>query len=378
MNDVADYLKRVLKRTGLKRESFIEKNIPTEPSNILAIPFFGDVDGLFIFSTFILKNFIENNPDKYLILISWPGMQGLFPEVHEYWTIEDENTLRTLATNSNFFYNNSNVYAEIVKSITEVLNIQTAKDFGKYWEKGFSKKYWDDFGQIKRYLPEVPSSTVISNDLKNNLNKLDGKNVLVYPITKMKSWQSGATKRLAIQKDFWVAIIERLLKEKFTPVIFQNIFTYDMSPDFADRCLYLTPRSAGELLASMRSIGLVLDIHSGVSKMAIMARTPYLSVTERQIYVNDKDYEIDDLCTLNLPHKYIFSFSTQLMVGTPDEWEISVISNIIIKINDLLNNINNFELPSTKSSYEPVSYESVRNRISKRLGSHFIKTSKIK
>lgn len=375
MSDVADYLKRALKRTGLKREFFVEKNIPTEPSNILTIPFFGDFNGVFIFSTFILNTFKEKNPDKYIILVSWPGMSGLFPEVDEYWTIEDANTLKSISAGSNILGNDSNIYAEIVKSMSEVLNICTSRDFCKYWQKGFTRKYFEEFGDIKRYLPEIPSPTVMSSSLKNNLNN---KNILIYPTVKMRSWQQGAVKNLPIQKDFWIFLIERIIKEGFTPVIYQNFFTYDMSPDFLDRCLYLTPKNASELLASVRNIGLVLDIHSDISRLAIMSRCPFLAVTERRIFISDKDFELDDLCAADLPHKYIFSFSTQLMVGTPQEWEISVVENILIKIHDLFKIINNYELPSTTSSYKAVSYDIVRNKLSKRLGSHFIKTSKIK
>ena len=378
MSEVSDYLKRAAKRTGLKREFFIEKNIPTEPSNILAIPFFGDQRGMFILSTFILQSFKEKNPDKYIVLISWPGMQGLFPIIDEYWTLEDENTLKALALGANNFYNNSNVCASIIKGVAEVLNIITSKDLSKYWDNGFTQKYFEDFGQISRFYPEIPSITSMSIDLKNQLNNKEGKKIVVYPSTKMRSWQRGETIQISIQKDFWITIIERLLKEGFIPVVYQNIFTYDMSPDFLDRCLYLTPKTGLEAIACIRYIGLLLDIHTGVSKLATIARCPYLAVTERQIYVSDKDYEFDDFCTANLPHQYIFSFSTQLMTGNPEDWEISVIGNIINKIKDLFKKIDNYELPSTLQSCEVLSSSIVRKIVSKRLGSHFIKSSKTK
>jgi hypothetical protein len=378
MSDTAEFLKRAAQRTGFTRQFYVEKNIPTDPSNIIAIPFFGDLRSLFILSSLILKNYKEANPGKYIILCSWPGIQAFFPYVDEVWAIEDESVIKNLAVKANNFYNDSNLATELTRSLVEVLNVFTSKDISKYYDKGFTKKYWEDFKEIKRFLPEVPSANLISGDFKNQMNSRIGPKIVVYPATRMRSWQQGVPTYLPIQKEFWTALLDQIIKDGFIPVVYQNWFTYDMSKDFVDRCMYLVPRNMSDLLAAFRQIGFVLDVHTEISRLALAARSPYLAVTERKIYIEEKDFEIDDLCGEGLPRQYIFSFSTQLMVGGPDEWEVSVLSNISARLKEFVPQIDSELLPSTTSSYQPVPYDCVRKRKSKRLGSAFIRTSRNK
>jgi hypothetical protein len=377
MNDTSEYIKRAAKRIGFKREFFVEKNIPTHSSNIFVLPFFCDLKSTFILSSLILNNFKKHNPDKYIILCSWPGMQSLFPYVDEYWTVEDESLARAMSSGANDFFNDSNIVSEIIKNIAEVVDIITPRELKKYYSNGFTKEYWKDFPEVERFLPEIASANVISEDFKLKLSNNE-KNIVVYPATKMKSWQRGVSKNLPIQKEFWINLVDELIKEGYNPVIYQNWFTYDVSKDLADKCTYLVPKSISDLLAGMREVGMVLDVHTGISRMAIAARCPFLSVTERSIYIGDKDYEIDDLCASNLPRQYIFSFSTQLMTGTIQEWKISLIDTFIKRLNIFYKSIDNKKLPSTNISFEKVSNLSIRKRNKKRLGVNFIKTSKNK
>jgi len=378
MFDVNEYIKRAAHRSGYKRESYIERNMPTQPSNVVAVPFYGDLRSLFVFSSFILKNYKEANKDKYLILCSWPGMQGLFPYVDEYWSIEDESVTKTLATEANNSYNTSSLATDLTRGLIEVLSVATARDFKVYYDDGFTQKYLDAFGGIKRFLPEVPSATKISNDFRLQMERKPGQKIVVYPATKMRSRQQGQTVYLPILKEFWVALIERLLAEGYVPVVYQNWFTYDMSRDFVDRCVYLVPRSVLDVLAAFRHIGFVLDVHTGISKLALAARCPFLTVTERQSFVEDKDYEIDDLCGEGLPHQYLFSFSTMLMQGGQSEWNVCLLDQIIVRPKEFLPTLKGATLPSTNESYELTSYEKVRQRKARRMGVTFINSSKNK
>jgi len=64
------------------------------------------------------------------------------------------------------------------------------------------------------------------------------------------------------------------------------------------------------------------------------------------------------------------------MVGSLQEWEISLMANMMKKLKEFLPQIEKDKLPSTNGTCEPVSYLSVRERKQKRLGSIFIKSSK--
>lgn len=378
MIDVADYIRRAASRSGFKREFFLEKNMPTQPSNVVAVPFYGDLRSAHILSAFLLKPYMEVFKDKYIVLCSWPGMQGLFPYVHEYWSIEDESVTKTLATEANNLYNGSNLAAEITRGLSEALNIMTVRDLRTFYDRGFTQKYWDTFGEVKRFLPEVPSASKMTTEFKAQMERKQGQKIVVYPATKMRSWQQGKTVYVPILKEFWTALIERLIEEGYAPVVYQNWFTYDMSRDFVEKCIYLVPKSISDVLAAFRYVGCVLDVHSGISRMAVAARCPYVSVMERQSFVEDKDYELDDLCADGLPKQYIFSFSTMLMTGGPSEWKLSLLDNIVARLKDFTPSLKDGKLPSTNESYEAVSFDRVRERKARRMGVTFINSSKNK
>jgi hypothetical protein len=376
--EVNDYIKRAAQRSGYKRESYVEKNLPTQPSNILAVPFYGDLRSTFILSTYLLKSIRHLFKDKYVVFCSWPGMSGLFPYVDEYWSVEDESVTKTLATEANNFYNGANLATELTRGLVEVLNVFTVKDLKAYYDNGFTKQYWSSFGKIQRFLPEVPSVTKLSLDFKTQMDRKAGKKLIVYPATKMRSRQNGKTVNLPVSKEFWSCLISRLLEEGYSPVVYQNWFTYDMSREFADKCIYLVPKSVTDVLAAFRYVGCVLDVHTGISRLAIAARTPFLSVMERQSFIEDKDYELDDLSCDNLPRQYVFSFSTQLMTGGPNEWKLSVLDNIVTRLAEFMPKLREQTLPSTTESFEEVSYERVRQKKAKRIGVAFINSSKKK
>ncbi len=378
MIDVNEYIKRAAQRSGYKREYFLERNIPTQPSNVLAVPFYGDLRSTLLLSGFILKNYKERNKEKYLILCSWPGYRGLFPYADEFWCIEDESLTKTLATEANNFYNGAKVATDLTRSLIEVLQVKTGRDFAEYFDRGFTQRYWSEFGGIKRFFPEVPSASRIAPDFRAQMERKSGPKVIIYPAMKMRSRQNGKTISLPIIKDFWLALAERLIEEGYVPVVYQNWSTYDLSRDMVDKCIYLVPRTLSDVMAAFRYVGLVLDVHTDISRLAVMARTPFLSVAERASYIEDKDCEIDDLCCDGLPKQYIFSFSTMLMTGSITEWKLCVLDSIMTRLKTFVPELRNASLPTTNESYEEVSYEKVKKRNARRLGVSFINSSKHK
>lgn len=375
MSDVISYIRRAAERAQLKREFFVEKNIPTNASNIQAVCFYGDMSSTFTLSSYILRSYKELYKDKYLIVSSWPGFKGLFPYADEYWSIQDESVIKSLALNANNFYNEASLATDLSRNLLECFDTLTHRDLRAWYDRGFTDAYWNTFTKVNRYLPDIPSETRISGGFRVQLSRKDGRFVVVCPVTKMRSWQKGKSVYLPISQEFWSALLESLLERGYSPVVWQNWFTHDMSKEFADRCTYLVPSTILDVLTAMRYIGLTLDIHSGVSRMAMAARCPFISVDERLRYMEEKDYVIDDLTCGSLPRKYIFSFSTMLMVGSKKEWQESLFDT-------LLNQLDNFDVGnnwgSTRESYEEVSYENVRKRKAKRMGIHFIKSSKVK
>jgi hypothetical protein len=108
----------------------------------------------------------------------------------------------------------------------------------------------------------------------------------------------------------------------------------------------------------------------------LAARTPFLYVDERARYIGLKEYEIDDLCGITIPKKYIFSFSTIIDGGTGASWDFDIFNSIIIKLQDFLPTIDKEKLPPTGQTLENVSYDLVRNKKLKRIGTRLLKMPK--
>jgi hypothetical protein len=371
-NSMVSFLKRTAESANFQRDSFLERDIPTVSSNIVILPFFGDLRSTALLSAFLLKPYTQFLK-KYVILASWPGNQSLFPYVNEYWSLKDATALKSLAIGANNLYNTSEINTNIVRTLLQRFeNVVTPADLQAYWDRGFTQKYWKDFGKINRYLPEVASANMIGADLKNEMLRKSGRKVVIFPVIRMRSWQKERVDYLQTPKEFWKRLIERLLAENIVPVIYQNHLTYDMSPDFADKCIYLVPKEISHVLCAMRYVGCVLDVHSGISRLAIAARCPFVVMDERARFMGDKDYEIDDLCCEKIPKQYLFSFSTMIHTGGAADWDTNILDGIIVKLNEFLPLLDRDEWMSPKESYEEVSYDRVRVRNAKRLGVRFL------
>lgn len=381
MFEIGEYIKRNAKKCGFTRESFADKNMPTHPSNFVVMPFFGDMKSTFMLSSYLLREYKKKHKEKYLILCSWPGFHGLFPYVDEYWCHSDMSAVKTLALGANNGYNETDLATGISRNLNEVFSdvLNYQRDFRSYYDCGFTKNYWEVFGEVNRYLPEVPSATMVASQFTSELERREGRKVVVYPASKIRAWHRGKSMYLPVNPMFWKALIQRLIDEGFVPVVYQNFFTHDVSPEFTDRCVYLVARNISDVLASMRHVGCVLDVHSGISRLAISARTPFVCIDERARFIGEREYEIDDLSCDDIVKKYLFSFSTLLMAGTEKDWNRSIFDNIIVSLNEIWPYVEDrSNWASTTESYERMDFSKVRERQSKRLGVRFITTGKDK
>jgi len=372
MNDVAAFIERSAEKLGYNREFFLEKNIPTQASNVVIMPFYGDVKSTFILSCFLANQYKLANPRTYLIVCSWPGFRGMFPYVDEFWSMKDKSSIRSLAQDASNFYNASELGTSVTRNLIQHFdNVLTYDDLQKYYKDGFQDLYKKEFESIRRYLPELPGSNILDG-FQNELTNKKGQKVVLFPSKKIRLWQKGECKRIDVHYDFWGHVIEKLLKEDITPVVYQNQFTYDMSTKYSNECLYLVNDNILYVLAAMRQVGCVLDIHSGISRLAIAARCPFVCLDERMRFIKEKDYEIDDLCCEKIPRHYVFSLGGLLVGGSPNDWDASFLDNYINRLNSFLPTLNRDNWMSPTEQNGEVSYDLVRNRVAKRMGVKFI------
>lgn len=348
------YLKRAADKCGFNRDVFADQDIPTSHANVIFVPFLGDLKSMFLLSSNILKSYKESRSSKYLIMGSWPGCQCLFPYVDEYWSIKDN--ISKLATNAISFYNNSDAYTLCLRNLNDWFDVVTTTNERKVGE------------DINLFLPAISSNSILAENFKEGLRK-KGQKVVVYPVRNVKSWQKGKINKLSVSPDFWVALIKRLIDEGMVPVLYMDHFTFNLSSEFGDKCLYITSDNMSHVLCAFHTTGCILNIFSDIDKLAIAARCPYVSVNERYCYIEGKDYEIEDICGI-IPRRNIFSFSTHTSNGI--NWDTNLFDIIVKNIRDL-QSINKDEQITTSEINKVVPYDSIRKRQAHKKGVKFIK-----
>lgn len=379
MSSVIDFLKRASDRTNFHRERFEEKKIPTDFSNLIIMPFFGDLRSMMVLSSFLLQRYRQEvKGSKYFILASWPGFQGLFPYVDEYWSFDDLPRLKQFYEVSDGFRNKSDIFTTCVRNLNEFFrDVIDYRDLLPYYNNGFENEFFEKFNTTKRFLPFVPSSSALGKDFNRDLSTKAGYKVFIHPSLFAKQWNVGKSQNIRTKKEFWIGLVDKLLANNFVPVIWQNYLSHDISQDFTDRCIFVGESDIVRVLSAMRSTGCVLDVFNSLSRLSILARCPFVAVDERSRFINLKEHEIDDLCTKYIPKEYIFSFSTIISDGNVTNWNQDIFQSILKKLDVFQDQLNRDEWPSTGEFTEVVPYKDfVQVKKQKRLGTRFIKINR--
>ena len=379
MNDIPSYLRRAAEQSGFHRSRYNEANLPALPEDICVMAFFGDMRSAFILSSLLLKRYREQiKGSKYFILCSWPGYEGLFPYVDEYWAIKKEENLDRFYLGSSGFHNTST--QELFHRRRLNWFFEDVVDFSAmepYYNNGITQEFWERFKHIKRTLPSVPSVGIMGPGVIQQLKKIKGDQAVIYPVRYVQHWRHGSLVRLSSDVKFWLKLAESMLENNITPIVFQDFLTHDLSTKLTSECVFIDEKDILKLLGVMRHVGCVVDICSGISRLAVAARAPFVACDERARYVALKEYEIDGLCCEKaLPREYIFTFSTIINRGTEGLWDINFFDNVVVKLKNLLKDIDRDSLPSTSECTTIVPYENVRKRKMLRLGTKFIKVPK--
>jgi hypothetical protein len=377
MLDTQSIFKKSAESSGLKRVRYKERNIPTSIENVVIFPFFGDHRSSFILSSLLLRRIKEEaKSSKYFILVSWPGHEGLFPYVDEYWEINDESALEKLKVATNGFSNESSVFTLILKNLNQYFyEVYTEKNLEIYYKNGITKDFFERFKHIKVSMPSIPSAASLGLEISRTLTQKELK-VFVYPSRQIDSWNFGSLQKSKISKEFWFSLIKNLLDNDFFPVVYCDIFSYDMSIDFPNECLHLNNIDITKAFSVMRSCGCVLDLYNGISRYSICARCPFVCFDERVKFNSLKDYEINDLCGKSIPKEYIFGFGTILENGSESVWKSNIFDHLNMKITNIYETMDRDSWPSPAESNEIVPYDSVRRIKNKKLGARFVKIQK--
>lgn len=370
-----NFVQRSADRSGFARVRYVDANVPSLPSNIIMIPCFGDIRSTCILASFVLNNYKRANPSKYVICCSWSGWDHVFPYVDEFWTFRDPSILHTLSNHALNLFNESDVFTQTIRTLNQHFeNVVTPDDLSRYFDNSLQSTYWEEFKEPLRYLPEIPSLTDRSKSLRADNLRRGYPLIVIHPARYIRTYERGGLKRLPANRDFWVSLTSRLIEERFIPVVYQDVNSFDISLDFADRCLYINDHNIGQTMAYFREADCVLDLFTGISRLAMLARCPYVVVDERQRYAAQRDSEIDDLMP-DLHRSHVWSFARLTLDGTLNQWNASLLDTIIVRAKMLLESATRTAALSKSESNEPLCYEKIRVKKIKKMGVHFIKKS---
>lgn len=375
MLDSTTVLRQAAEQNNLQRVRFREAEIPTSVEKITVLLFFGDLRSTCIMSSLLLRRIKEElKGSKYFILVSWPGLESMFPFVDEYWTIKDETAIEKLNQGTDGFNNTAAVYTLMRRGLNKWFYDVIEPDIAlPYYNNGITEEFFNRFRHVKVQSVDVPSAASLGEEFLTVFGRHSGFKVFLYPSKYIYGWRRGKPEKVLVRQDFWRGLLEKLVQNNLTPVVWKGYFTYDMSGFLTNECINLSEKSMFKILGAIRATGCVLDMFSGVSKLALAAKTPFLAFDERARYFGQKDYEVDDLCGVNLPKEYIFGFSTIIEGGSKSDWDRNLFDNVVVKLNSILPKLDRDSWPSTASSYNIVPYENVRKHKVKRLGARFIR-----
>jgi hypothetical protein len=305
-----------------------------------------------------------------VILCSWQGHAGLFPYVSEYWSLGDLMTTELLNNKAIGFNNNDPSYNTITKNLRKFFDVLEWNDISFYYQDGLTTEYFDHFDDLVKFVPALPSTKI---EFSKELLQRNKRSIFIYPKKTMRSLNKRETE-IVLDYKFWLKLAENLIKMNYVPVVYQNYSTYDISKDFGDQCIYITDNNILSLMSHMRATSCVLDVFSGISRLAMLARCPFVVVDERNRYVKSKEYEINDLCINGaFPYRYIMSFCNVLKNGNYQP----MIDHIISVLGNFSEKLNSNKLPSSSESYDIIPYGVVRQHKEKKLGLRFIKVKRL-
>jgi hypothetical protein len=372
--EVSAILKRASDKAGLSRVRYKERNVPTSVEGVCVLPFFGDRSSSFVLSSLLLKRVRDElKGSRYFVLASWPGWEGMFPYVDEYWQPDDSAVVDVLLKGAEGFSNSSSAASSVVKALNQYFyDVMSDDDLSPFYGNGLTQAFFDRFRHVKVSLPSVPSASSLGQEAHRSLSRSDYK-VFVRPSKFVSSWVSGSVRSFKAPREFWLEVLKSLVSAGITPVLYEDLSCYDLSSDAPTQCIRFGSMEALKELSLMRASDCVLDFFGSDSRMALAARCPFLRFDERQRFEVLKEYEINDLCGGHLDREYIFSFAALVEKGGPSVWKSNLLDHMLVKLEAMRSRLDRESWPAPVESNEIVPYDSVRKRKLKRFGTRFIK-----
>lgn len=323
---VEDFIRRYVSKLGLQREVLNKAKDCKSPDEIVIYPLFGDLQSCVFTGQVLLPKTL--NSKKYNIVLSWPGVSGVYAGIDEYWGLNPDFAYKSFHYQSDGLENNSTNYRVMMRSLNEnFINVNELTDIKKIYKTHIK----DEFKNIKDFSLNGFVCNPVTNlpYLKQGIKKA----VVLIPWTNFKTIVEGKVQYQAMDSAVYLEIIKRLNYFGYTVYCVQNDWTYNFSTILnSAEVIYIKDNDIKNIISYINHVGCLFDYFSDFSILGYMAQVPTFSVVERNyFYTNNKDLE-HYVMNFTDANQIIFSFN--YFAKSDTGLNLNVINSIIDRFDD--------------------------------------------
>lgn len=370
-------IQRAADRCGFRRESFQDRNLPTNRSNIRVVHFAGDIRSEAVISSLLLSRECSRSGGKYTILCSYNNHSCLFPYVDEYWSVVSGDDQEEMISEADGLDNPSGVYAMQRRSLNYFFDDVVGGDaFAKFYDGKLTRGFYEAYGEIERFLPNIPSVAILNQKLMQELGSRSGRKVAILPYKRIRCHTKPRKEVISIPRSFYEHLCLRLLDRGWVPVVIGGSGRHDLSRDVSGS-IYSFEDEMGARLSSIRACDCLLDIFAGSHCYAMLARSPYVAIDERKRRETSGGFELEDICGQGLSKTYIYSFLSLLENGGLQEWSAGILDPLCSRMAKFFESIPPRDLlPTTSESRVVIPREAIRGPSIRKVGMKFLKVER--
>lgn len=323
---VEEYIQRYVAKIGIQREICSKEKNPSVLDDLVIHPFFCDLQTAIFVGQTIYEKVL--NKKKYNIVLTWPGMAGVFKGADEVWGLNADYAYKAFHFQSNGIDNRSANYKVMMRSLNE--NFINVYDCTKYFSY-YKDRVLDEFKNFRNFALKSFEyhPTVNLQYYKSGLKK----SVVFVPWSNYKRCSDNVIVYNSMDSDIYAEIIKRLNYFGYHVFCIQNDWTFDVSNILnTPEITYVKENSISKIISYIHHVGAYFNYFSDFQILGHLAQVPVFSVYERSFYnyaKKDLEQYVCDFVNLN---NTMFSFS--YFARNDAGLNLNVINSIIDRFDD--------------------------------------------
>jgi hypothetical protein len=298
---VENHIEKFVSKYGFVRKK-ISKSNPHDLLDLNLIPLFGTIQSLILFGQVISSKIFQK--EKYNIVVTWPGMECLFPHAHEVWTLNPSYPVQQFYDKAYGIDNNSNNLLVIMRSLNEnFLNVMNLSHI---------KVFYDDVlkdASIKIKEHEVAGMPVLPHTNLPLLRSGIKKSVLIYPSNKFVAYENKKLVSKNYFDDFYIDLVKNLIDRGYLVYCVQNSATIDLKSNFKnDYLIYIEDYDLYKIISYAYHAGCFLDFFGDLFHIGLLAQVPVFCMCERNLWYGMRRDAEHFLLDFTGKNENIFSF----------------------------------------------------------------------